>query len=77
MPPEMALSVKKILNHHVQEEAEDFRQHPTEGHIYRDLCAFAKWVGCAVREGAPDPDSFRQTVEAPADIGCSDINEGS
>lgn len=77
MPPEMALSVKKILNHHVQKEAEDFGEHPSEDHIYRDLCAFAEWIGCTICEGAPDPNSFRQTVEESAGITRSDINDGS
>jgi len=66
MPPEIATSVQKILNHHIRQEAEDFTEHPAEDHIYRDICAFAKWMGCTARDEAPDPDSFRQTVEESA-----------
>jgi hypothetical protein len=70
MPPEIAASVHKILHHRIRTEADDFAEHPTEDHIYRDISAFAKWMGCPVREGAPDPDSFTQTIEASADVTC-------
>ena len=70
MPPDIMTSVNKILNHHIQKEAEDFAKRPTEDHIYRDIHAFAKWMGCTVREGAPDPDRFRQTVEEGAAVTC-------
>jgi hypothetical protein len=66
MPSEVAKSLKNVLNHHTHKEADDFTMHPTEDHIYRDIYAFSKWLGCTVREGAPNPDGFNQTVEESA-----------